>query len=87
MAISAMTATSMISCSDNNHGSSNSEGLSNEEQALKEAIVPYVDNTIIATYKAMADEAILMSDACTKAKETYLNGDKKKGYRVCSRSM
>lgn len=73
MAISAMTATSMISCSDNNHGSS-----SNEEQALKEAIVPYVDNTIIATYKAMADEAILMSDACTKAKETYLNGDKKK---------
>lgn len=78
MAISAMTATSMISCSDDNNESSNSEGLSNEEQALKEAIVPYVDNTVIATYKAMADEAILMSEACTSAKEAYLSGDKKK---------
>lgn len=78
LVMTAMMGTAMISCSDNNSGNNNSNGLSDEEQTLKEVIIPYVDNTIIATYKAMADEAILMSDACTKAKETYLNGDKKK---------
>ena len=78
MTVVTIMATSMISCSDNNNGSNTSNGLSDEEQALKEAIVPYVDNTVIPTYTAMADEAILMSEACTKAKEAYLSGDKSK---------
>lgn len=78
MTVVTIMATSMISCSDNNNGSNTSNGLSDEEQALKEAIVPYVDNTVIPTYTVMADEAILMSEACTKAKEAYLSGDKSK---------
>ena len=65
MTVVTIMATSMISCSDNNNGSNTSNGLSDEEQALKEAIVPYVDNTVIPTYTAMADEAILMSEACS----------------------
>ena len=44
MTVVTIMATSMISCSDNNNGSNTSNGLSDEEQALKEAIVPYVDN-------------------------------------------
>lgn len=74
MAIGAVLTTSMTACNDDDNPSSNTT-LTTEEQTLKEALTPYVDNTVINTYKSMADEAILMSNACTDAKNYYLSGD------------
>ncbi|MGM9841832.1 MAG: imelysin family protein [Candidatus Limisoma sp.] len=37
---------------------------STKESMLREAMTPYVDNTIVPTYRGMADNAILLADAC-----------------------
>ena len=61
MAVSAMMAASFTACDDDNNGNPGNGELSAKDQALKEAITPYVDNTVIPTYKTMADEAIMLS--------------------------
>lgn len=73
MTLCAMMSASMISCSDNNNAPSVTD---NSENTLKTAVVPYVDNTVIPTYKDMADEAIQVSNLCAQAKDAYLKGDK-----------
>ena len=53
IAMSAIMATSMTSCDENN--GENTGELSAKEQTLKDAVTPYVKNTVIPTYKSMAD--------------------------------
>ncbi len=71
IALGATLLFSATACSDddNNPG----DGLSQKEKTFKAAIVPYVDNTIVPTYKGMADNAILMSDACNAIAEAFDN--------------
>lgn len=37
---------------------------SDKEKALKEAVTPYVSNTVIATYSHMADEGLVLHEQC-----------------------
>ena len=72
-----LAATLMIgftACSDDDDNNGPGNELSQKEKAFKAAIVPYVDNTIVPTYKGMADNAIPMSDACTAIAEAFDNG-------------
>ncbi len=45
--------------------------LDDKEAALQSAMAPYVNNTVIATYKGMADNAIALSEACAVILEKY----------------
>ena len=54
-ALCAACFTAMVAC--NNNGGS-SEVVSDKEAALKRAMTPYVENTVIATYRSMADEGL-----------------------------
>ena len=69
IAMSAIMATSVTSCDDNN--GENTGDLSAKEQTLKDAVTPYVNNTVIPTYKSMADAAIKLMNACNEAKEKF----------------
>ena len=67
--MSAIMATSVTSCDDNN--GENTGDLSAKEQTLKDAVTPYVNNTVIPTYKSMADAAINLMNACNEAKDKF----------------
>ena len=64
----------VAACSDNDGNNGPDKELSQKEKIFKAAIVPYVDNTIVPTYKGMADNAILMSEACNAIAEAFDNG-------------
>ena len=75
MAVSAMMAASFTACDDDNNGNPGDGELSAKDQALKEAITPYVDNTVIPTYKTMADEAIMLSTLCDEVRDLFISGN------------
>lgn len=67
----AVAATSLTSCEKNGNGVENPKDnpkdttiLSKKEQALKAAMTPYVDNTVIATYKNLSDATITLYNNC-----------------------
>ena len=49
----------LVSCEKNN-----SEVSSDKEEAFKQAVMPYVNNTVVATYSAMADAGMLLVEQC-----------------------
>lgn len=59
----------VISCSENSDDPI--EETSKKELLLQKAIVPYVNNTIIPTYKGMADASIEMYDKCVVMQEAF----------------
>ena len=75
-AFSAMLTLGMSACSDNDDPTPEPtpEGPTKEE-SFKAAIVPYIDNTVVPTYKGMADNAILMADACANIYEAFSAGE------------
>ena len=74
IALGAIMATGFSACDNENNGDTTE--LSAKEQTLKDAVIPYVDNTVISTYKSMADEAIKLMNACNEAKEAFISGNK-----------
>lgn len=46
-----------------------------KEAEFQKIIEPYVDNTVIPTYKGMADNAILLSEACDNMQARHLAGN------------
>ena len=54
---------SLAACSEEENGTPDDGGLSEQEKALKEVIADYVDCTIIPTYKGMADASIELHNA------------------------
>lgn len=69
MAVSALMTAGLAACSDSNDPVDT--GSDTKNTALKEAIIPYVDNNVIATYKTMADEAIEVSKYCDLVRDTW----------------
>lgn len=74
IALCAAIALGTASCSNDDDENGGDNALSQKEETFKAAIIPYVDNTIVPTYKGMADNAILMSDACNAIAEAFENG-------------
>lgn len=68
-----IVAVGWVSCSDSN-SLDVPQDTDEKEAALKAAIIPYVNNTVIPTYKGMADNAIKMADACNEMKEAFTRG-------------
>lgn len=67
----SLCALGIVSCSDSNN---EPEEISAKELSLKSATVAYVDNTVLPTYKAMADAAINMRDLCHIMQEKHAAG-------------
>jgi hypothetical protein len=59
----------MSSCSDNDEPDDST--LSEKEQAFQKATTPYVNVTVIPTYKEMADNAILLYNKCVEIREKF----------------
>lgn len=72
MAFGALMVTSMTACSDSEGDTSDQE---TKEAILKAAVNPYVNKTVIPTYKAMADAAIEMYDKCVIMQEAFEEGN------------
>jgi len=68
-----LAAVVMTAC----NGGGNTDVTSDKEAALQKVVKPYVDNTVIATYSAMADAGLELLDQCeqiqlkVKAGEDY----------------
>lgn len=60
LALCAACVFSMVAC----NGEQNTDVQSDKEAALQRAMTPYVENTVIATYSAMADEGLVLLDKC-----------------------
>lgn len=60
LALCAACVFSMVAC----NGEQNTDVQSDKEAALQRAMTPYVDNTVVATYSAMADEGLVLLDKC-----------------------
>lgn len=70
----AMIATGAVACSDDDENDLNETQSSEKELMFKAAITPYINNTVIPTYKGMADNAILMAEVCAEMLEAFDNG-------------
>jgi hypothetical protein len=66
-----VTSMSLASCSDSN---SDDEETSAKETLLANAATDYINNTVLPTYKGMADAAINLYDYCTVIQEKHENG-------------
>ena len=60
LALCAACVFSMVAC----NGEQNADVQSDKEAALQRAMKPYVENTVVATYSAMADEGLVLLDKC-----------------------
>ena len=72
-AIFAFAVVALPSCSDDKNDTPDVP-QSAKEAALSKATSEYVNNTVLPTYKAMADAAIEMADLCTAMKEKHAEG-------------
>ena len=71
----ALMSTSMVACSDDDDEPSTEEQTPSEKEvALKKALIPYVDNTVVPTYKGMADHAVALSKQCDAMYEAFEAG-------------
>lgn len=75
LAFSVMLAVGMSACSDDDDTTGAEPEVDSKEVAFEKAINPYVDNTIIPTYKGMADNAIKMADACNAIADAFEAGN------------
>lgn len=69
----AMIAAGTVACSDDDENVEETPA-SDKEQMFEAAMTPYINHTVVPTYKGMADNAVLMSEACAKILEAYDNG-------------
>ena len=73
LAASVLMAGGMVSCSEDKNEIRVDE-LSSKEHALQKAMLPYIEKTVVPTYRGMADNAILMADACRDMLEAFEKG-------------
>lgn len=75
LAMSAMVAVSLTACSDDEPATEGGGNDNAKDIALKAAIDPYVDNTVVPNYKVMADEAIELYNQCVQIRDRFIAGD------------
>lgn len=61
-ALFAACTISLAAC----NGKTNTDVTSDKEAALQRAMTPYVENTVVANYSAMASEGLVLLDKCEK---------------------
>ena len=64
---------SLMACSDD-EPTQDPTGLTEKEQALRAAVIPYVDNTVLPTYCGMADAAVELYEQCLSIREKFAAG-------------
>lgn len=62
-----------VSCSDSDDPKTE-DGLSAKDEAIQKATVAYVNNTVLPTYKGMADAAVQLYDLCETIQEKHAAG-------------
>lgn len=71
--ISVAAALLLAACSDDNDGQGGSIHDA-REQSLEAAAIDFVDQTVIPTYKGLADETIALTEACEAMQDAFGNG-------------
>jgi len=69
-----MLATGFASCSDDDDPAADPNGLTPKELALQAAATPYVNHTVLPTYKGMADAAVTLADSCAVIRDKFTAG-------------
>ena len=72
---STLMTTGMVACDDDDDVVEEEAAISSKEVAFQKALVPYVDNTVIPTYKNMADHAVELSNACDAMMSAFNAGN------------
>ncbi len=80
VALGVMAATGFVSCDEENNN--DVTGLYTKEQALKDAVVPYVDNTVVATYRSLADGSLKLMNACNEARDAFGKDNEKAQQKI-----
>ena len=74
--ISALTVLTLTACSEKeNSEPSQGDTMSAKEKALQSATKDYVDQTVLPTYKAMADAAVEMCELCHTMQDKFAEGN------------
>ena len=77
VAFGVLMTTGLTACSDDDNNDGTQTGtLSEKETALKEAITPYVNHTVIATYRNLADATIDLCEQCEAIEQALANGSR-----------
>lgn len=63
---------SMVACETNT--TTTPVDVDTKEEAFKSAIIPYINNTVVPTYRGMADNALLLAEACAEIQQTHADG-------------
>lgn len=69
----AMSVVMTTACSEDDDNVP-AENASAKETALQKVLAPYVDNTVVETYKGMADNALLLAEACSDIQKAHAEG-------------
>ena len=64
----------MASCSSSSNDDA-PDYTNAKEEALKKAVTPYVENTVLPVYKGMADAAVDLYDACLEIQAKHAEGN------------
>ncbi len=60
----AAAALTLGACSDDDSNGSGAASLDPQEAALKAVVTDYVDNTVVPTYRGLADASMRLADIC-----------------------
>ena len=63
---------SMVACETNTQDTHIEQD--SKEEAFESAIVAYIDNTVVPTYRGMANNALLLAEACTEIQQAHTDG-------------
>lgn len=80
IAAGAVMLAGAVSCNENRTADVPEGGLSAKEEMFKSAMTPYISNTIVPTYKGMADNAMDMADACESMYAAFLSESLESGH-------
>lgn len=72
-ALTLTLALPLVSCSDSDNND-NPENLSEKEATFKKASEDYINNTVLPTYKGMADAAITLYENCETIRDHFKAG-------------
>lgn len=72
--MSAVAMCMTTACSDSDDDAMYNDNLSAKEEAISRAALPYINNTVLPTYKSMADAAIELHECCLTIRSKHAAG-------------